>query len=181
MENPRNRLIRHRNASVRDWKIGLLLAALLATVGCGESTASAGGRLPAASPQASAASASEDLSFSGALSGRMTSGTAGDTYICASAGGSFVAGPILGTVADKQVELNITKLSFTGAGSYAPGGVSFDVDASHYYPATGAPGTLVVAPDLKSGTVDINLAVNTDPDTVVAHVSGMWRCPSGGS
>jgi hypothetical protein len=84
-------------------------------------------------------------------------------------------------VADKQVELNITKISFTGAGTYSPAGVSFDVDTSHYYPATGAPGTLVVDSDLQSGTLDINLAVNTDPNTVVAHVSGTWRCPPGGS
>jgi hypothetical protein len=111
----------------------------------------------------------------------MASGTAGDTFVCAATGGSFVAGPILGTVAGRQVELNIVKLSFTGAGSYTPGGVSFDAATDHFYPATGAAGTLVVASDLQSGTVDIALAANEDPNHVVGHVSGAWRCPPGGS
>jgi hypothetical protein len=88
-----------------------------------------------------------------------------------------VAGPILGEVGSLQVEMNITKVTFTGAGSYAPGGVSFDAGSDHYYPATGAAGTLVVAADLRSGTVDISLAANTDPNAVVGHVSGTWRCP----
>lgn len=109
----------------------------------------------------------------------MSAGSPGDAYVCASSGGSFVAGPILGTVAGRQVELNVVKLSFTGAGSYTAGGVSFDVGSDHYYPASGAPGVLVVAPDLQSGTVDIDLAVNTDPNHAVAHVGGTWRCPPG--
>lgn len=107
----------------------------------------------------------------------MSSGSGGDLYVCASAGGSFVAGPILGDVGGLQVEMNITTLPFKGAGTYKPGGVSFDSSADHYYPATGAAGTLVVAADLRSGTVDISLAANTDPDAVVGHVSGSWRCP----
>jgi len=120
------------------------------------------------------------MTFTGALSGRMSSGTAGDAYVCAGSGGSFVAGPILGDVAGQQVEMNITDLSFHGPGSYAAGGVSFDADSDHYYPATGATGTLVIAPDQRSGTVDIALAVNTDPSRVVAHVTGAWRCPPAG-
>jgi hypothetical protein len=111
----------------------------------------------------------------------MATGSAGDTYACASVGGAFVAGPILGNVGGIQVEMDITKLSFKGAGSYAPGGVSFDAGTDHYYAATGAAGTLVVAADLQSGTVDIGLAVNTDPNHAVAHVRGAWRCPPGGS
>lgn len=148
---------------------------------CGGQSTTGGATVRGASPAASAASVLEDLSFSGAIAGRMSAGAAGDSYVCASTGGAFVAGPILGMVADKQVELNITKLSFVGAGTYTPGGVSFDVDTSHYYPATGAAGTLVVATDLRSGSVDMDLAVDTDPNTVVAHVSGTWRCPPGGS
>jgi hypothetical protein len=109
----------------------------------------------------------------------MSAGTAGNGYACASTGGAFTAGPILGTVGAVQVELNIVKVPFHGAGSYPPGGVSFDAGADHYYPATGAAGSLVVAADLRSGTVDINLAVNTDPNTVVGHAGGAWRCPAG--
>lgn len=172
------------NATVQ-LRIALVAAAILAPgwlSACG-APSSAGGdaKTPAASPSASSPSVAEDLTFSGALAGRMTSASAGDTYVCASTGGSFVAGPILGTVAGQQVELNITKLAFTGPGTYSPGGVSFDVATSHYYPATGAPGSLVVASDLRSGTVDVSLAVNTDPNTAVAHVTGTWRCPPGGS
>ncbi len=119
------------------------------------------------------------MTFTGALAGHMTSGSAGDLYVCAATGGSYVAGPILGSVGGRQVQMNITKISFTGAGTYPPGGVSFDSGTDHYYPATGAAGSLVVASDLRSGTVDIGLAANTDPNTVVGHVTGAWRCPPG--
>jgi hypothetical protein len=119
----------------------------------------------------------EDLTFTGSFSGHMSSGSAGDAYVCSSTGGAFVAGPILGSVAGRQVKMTVTRLAFTGPGAYDAAGVTFDVDTDHYYPATGAAGTLVVAADLRSGTVDVNLAVNTDPNTVTAHVSGAWRCP----
>ncbi len=117
----------------------------------------------------------------GALSGRLTAGVAGDAFLCAQSGGGFVAGPILGSVGGAQVELNMTVTSFKGEGAYSAAGVSFDAGSDHYYPPTGAPGTLVIGADLRSGSVDAPLAVNTDPDQAVAHVSGSWRCPPGGS
>ena len=40
---------------------------------------------------------------------------------------------------------------------YPPGGVSFDVGSDHYYPMSGGAGTLAIASDLQSGTVDIDL------------------------
>lgn len=155
--------------------------ALIALSGCGGGATTPPNGLSSTSPAASAPGSAEDLTFTGRLSGHLASGSAGDAYVCAATGGSFVAGPILGTLGGQQIELNIVKLGFTGAGSYAPGGVSFDVGSDHYYPVTGAAGTLVVAPGLRSGTVDIDLAVNTDPSHVVAHVRGAWRCPPGGS
>ena len=162
-------------------RLNVLLAGLVValTSGCG-----AGATPSASSPTATrsdtpALTVAEDLTFTGALSGRMTSAGAGDAYVCAATGGSFVAGPILGEVGGQQVELNITKLSFNGPGSYAPAGVSFDAGSDHYYPATAAAGTLVVGPDLQSGTVDIALAANSNPTSVVAHVHGAWRCPPG--
>ena len=121
----------------------------------------------------------EELTFTGALRGQMTSGTAGDAFACAATGGAFVAGPILGTVAGTQIEMNIALLSFHGAGTYAPDGVSFDAAYDHYYPANGSSSWLAIASDLTSGTVDIALAANTDPNHVVAHVTGAWRCPKG--
>jgi hypothetical protein len=30
---------------------------------------------------------------------------------------------------------------------------------------------------LRSGSVDLDLAANSDPNTVVGHVKGTWRCP----
>lgn len=133
---------------------------------------------PAASASTSAdGTIDEDLSFSGVLAGHMTRAHRGDTYVCAGTGGSYVAGPIVGDVGGKEVSLSITKLSFHGAGTYPGGGVSFDVNGDHYYPGLGNAGTLVVGSDLRSGTVDVSLAVNSDPNTVVGHVSGSWRCP----
>lgn len=107
----------------------------------------------------------------------MSAAHRGDTYVCAGTIGSFVAGPIVGEVAGRQVTLNITKLSFHGSGTYEAGGVGFDVGPDHYFPTIANPGTLVVASDLRSGTVDMDLAVNSDPNTKVGHVSGSWRCP----
>ena len=159
----------------------LIGATLVLVAACGDSSTGSATTPPAPSPTSSGPSIAEDLTFTGALSGHLASGSAGDTYVCAATGGSFVAGPILGSLAGSQVELNIVKLSFKGAGIYSPVGVSFDVGSDHYYPVTGAPGSLVVASDLQSGTLDIALAVNTDPNQSVAHVSGAWRCPPGGS
>src|SRR5581483_10667141 len=150
--------------------------------GCGEGSAP-----PPPSPSGGPATASagetapEDLTFSGALTGRMTSGGAGDAFACAPTGGSFVAGPILGTLQGAQIELNIALLSFHGAGTYPPQGVSFDVVLHHYYAAAGASGQLAIAPDLTSGTLDVALAADTDPNHAVAHVTGAWRCPKGGT
>lgn len=108
----------------------------------------------------------------------MTSAGRGDTYVCTGSSTQFVAGPIVGDVGGKNVSMNITKITFQGPGSYPAGGVSFDEGSNHYFPATGAPhSALVVNSDLRSGTVDIDLAANSDPNTVVGHVAGSWRCP----
>ncbi len=108
----------------------------------------------------------------------MTSAGRGDTYVCTGSSTQFVAGPIVGDVGGKNVSMNITKITFQGPGSYPAGGVSFDEGSNHYFPATGAPhSALVVSSDLRSGTVDIDLAANSDPNTVVGHVAGSWRCP----
>lgn len=163
--------------------LSAIVAAVL-TAACGGGTSSAGGASsPAASAPASSATgeAAEDLTFTGALSGHMSTAHRGDTYVCAGSSGSFVAAPIVGEVSGKEVILSITKISFHGAGTYEAGGVGFDVGSDHYFPTTGNPGTLVVASDLRSGTVDMDLAVNSDPNTKVGHVSGSWRCPADAS
>ncbi len=156
------------------------LPALVFAAGCGQPASTSTPELTPshAPPSASAVAVAEDLAFTGALSGHLTSGTAGDAYACAATGGAFIAGPLLGTASGAQLEMTITHLGFKGAGSYPPAGVSFDVGADHYYPVSGRPGTLVVAADLRSGTLDIDLAMNTDPNHLVGHVSGTWRCPA---
>ena len=156
----------------------VLVCALSLAVACGGPTTAAGSSPSAAATQSSnSGQVAEDLTFTGAISGHMGSAHRGDTYVCASTGGSFVAGPIVGDVGGKRMAMNIIKLSFHGAGSYESGGVSFDVGSDHYFTATGAQGTLVVNADLRSGTVNIDLAANSDPNKVVGHASGMWRCP----
>ena len=153
------------------------VALMLAACGGGQTASGGSSSRLASSASPTGDSISEDLTFTGALAGHMDNGKRGDTYVCAGTGGSYVAGPIVGDVSGKEVALNITKISFHGAGSYAAGGVSFDVNGDHYYPALNNPGTLVVAGDLRSGTVDIALAANEDPSTIVGHVAGTWRCP----
>jgi len=152
---------------------------LLTSISCGNNTQSGSSTAGASTPSSSNGQVAEDLTFTGALSGHMSSGHRGDTYVCAGSATSLAIGPIVGDVGSKEVILNIVKISFNGAGSYPAGGVGFDVGSDHYFPATGSNSTLVVASDLRSGTVDIDLAVNSDPNTVVGHVKGIWRCPAG--
>jgi hypothetical protein len=152
------------------------LLCLMAT-GCGADAPPEHGPSPSPSPSAAGPTVPENLTFTGALAGHMSSGAAGDLYVCVWTGGNYVAGPILGVAGGRQVQMSITKVSFNGAGTYPAGGVSFDSGADHYYPATGAGGTLMVGSDLRSGAVDISLAADTDPNTVVGRVSGTWRCP----
>jgi hypothetical protein len=167
----------------------ILTLLVLVLAACGEDAGADGSTTltppSAASPSQSQTPATspvaEDLTFTGALSGRMTSGGAGDAFVCMGGAGAFVAGPILGMVDGQQVELNIAMQTFHGAGVYPPDGVSFDESYDHYYPATGSSGSLTVAADLKSGSLDVALAANSNPDRVVARVTGSWRCPAGGS
>lgn len=144
---------------------------------CGGS-GSAPGPLAVASPSPASGTIAEDLTFTGQLAGHMSSGGRGDTYVCAGSSTQLVVGPIVGDVGGKQVTMNIVKITFHGPGSYPGGGLAFDEGSNHYFPATGASQTgLVVNADLRSGSVNIGLAANSDPNTVVGHVSGTWRCP----
>jgi hypothetical protein len=166
-----------------NWAI-VATAVLVATVAAACGTASTpgpsgAGSSPASSPSAaSSATIAEDLTFTGPLAGHMTSARRGDTYVCTGSSTQFVAGPIVGDVGGKNVAMSITKISFHGPGSYPGGGVGFDEGSNHYFPATGASQTgLVVNADLRSGSLDLDLAANSDPNTVVGHVKGTWRCP----
>jgi hypothetical protein len=153
----------------------LAVALVCAVVACGGASPSAGGT---ASTSSSAGTIAEDLTFTGALAGHMSSGHRGDTYLCAGNTTQLVAGPIVGDVGGTSVAINIVELSFNGPGTYSGGGVGFDEGSNHYFPAIGtSPTGLVVNSDLRSGTMDLDLAVNSDPNTVVGHVTGSWRCP----
>jgi hypothetical protein len=167
--------------NVRHVLAAAFFTAVVATSACGAPTSGNGAASTptvAGTPASAAGTIAEDLTFTGALAGHMSLAHRGDTYVCTGGATQFVAGPIVGDVAGQQVTLNITKITFHGAGSYPGGGVGFDVGSNHYYPATGAsPTGLVVSSDLRSGTMDLDLAANSDPKTVVGHVSGAWRCP----
>jgi hypothetical protein len=166
--------------SLRRHSTVALVVAVFALAACGTaaSPGPAAGSSPASSAAPSSGAIAEDLTFTGALAGHMSSGHRGDTYVCTGSTKQFVAGPIVGDVGGKQVSLNIVKITFQGPGSYPGGGVSFDEGSNHYFPATGGSQTgLVVNADLRSGSFDLDLAANSDPNTVVGHVSGNWRCP----
>jgi hypothetical protein len=133
---------------------------------------------------------SEDLVFTGALSGHMTAGRRGNTYVCA--GGNFAPpsaatqtnnsalaiGPIVGDVGGTEVQMNVTRLNYAGPGSYDAAGVGFDAGADHYYQVRGQAGSFTVNSDGRGGTVEMDLAVNSDPTTAVGHVQGAWQCPA---
>lgn len=154
---------------------------LVAVAGCGGSTSGGGSPTTGGSgapPSSASGTIAEDLTFTGSLAGHMTSGHRGNTYVCTGGTTQFVAGPIVGDVGGKAVSLNIVKISFHGPGSYPGGGVGFDEGSNHYFPATGSsPAGFVVNGDLRSGAMNLDLAANSDPNTVVGHVSGTWRCP----
>ena len=100
-----------RQIDGRTWRWLPACAAALALCACGgagATTAETSATATAtASPAPAGASVTEDLTFTGAVSGHLAAGTAGDAYACAATGGSCVAGPILGTLGGSQVELNI--------------------------------------------------------------------------
>jgi len=92
--------------------------------------------------------------------------------------GQLVVGPIVGDLGGKEVHMSITNIGYHGPGSYDAGGVGFDVGSDHYFPVKTVPGTLTVNPDGRSGTVAIDLAVNSATTTTAGHVQGAWRCPA---
>jgi hypothetical protein len=152
----------------------LVVAAVCVAVACGGTSPSGG----AGTNPTSSGTIPEDLTFTGELAGHMSSGSRGDAYVCAGSTTQLVAGPIVGDVGGKTVAINIVKLSFNGPGTYPGSGVGFDEGSNHYFPALGAsPTGFVVNADLRSGTMDLDLAVNSDVNTVVGHVTGSWRCP----
>jgi hypothetical protein len=153
----------------------VLAVVVVCVVGACGGTSPSGG---AGTNPTSSGSTPEDLTFTGELAGHMSSGSRGDAYVCAGSTTQLVAGPIVGDVSGETVSINIVKLSFTGPGTYPGSGVAFDEGPNHYFPALGAsPTGFVVNADLRSGTMDLDLAVNSDVNTVVGHVTGSWRCP----
>jgi hypothetical protein len=128
----------------------------------------------------------EDLTFSGDLSGHMAKAHRGDMYVCA--GGEFVhqnpnttgqlaAGPFVGAVGGKEVQMSIVRIDYHGPGAYDASGVSFDVGADKYYKVTTVPGSLTVSPGGRGGKVTMDLAANAAPAVTVGHVQGTWQCP----
>lgn len=144
---------------------------------------------PAAAP--AAGGTSEDLTFTGAVSGRMTSGRKGGVYFCGKLGPRFVADPIQGDVGGAPFDFSITIAEgYKGPGTYrsakelTPGSgyAAVTVGLAHagsgtkeWVNGTGA-NVVVVNADERSGTVTAELhATGSAPGTV--HVSGTWRCP----
>ena len=177
----------------------LVLAAVLAGVaGCGGPTGSGSGS--GSAPAGSAGSASggdiaENLTFTGTIAGHLSRGRRGDVYVCtvgsyqpgkSGSSGNLLVGPILGDVNGTTYQLNIAKLQFHGPGRYDASGVNVSVAGDPgkgtYGPtaragSTSYDGTLVVNEDLRSGTIDMDLALNGATNPPVAHLRGDWRCP----
>lgn len=156
-------------------------------------------RAPAAAPAASAAPAPattasgtpEDLTFSGAVSGRMTSGRKGGVYFCGKLGQRFVADPIEGDVGGTPMDFSVTiGDGYKGPGTYestrelTPGSgyAAITVGLTHagsntkeFVNGTGA-NTVVLDAGERSGTVSATL-VATGKGKGTVHVTGSWRCP----
>lgn len=156
-------------------------------------TSASAGAAATASPSAASAegATAEDLTFTGAVSGRMTTGKKGGVYFCGKLGPRYIADPIEGDVGGTPLDFSITIGSgYEGAGTYqstkelTPGSTyaAVTVGLAHagsstkeWVNGTGA-NTVTVDADERSGTVNADLRA-TGGKSGTVHVSGHWRCP----
>lgn len=137
-----------------------------------------GGNAPGATEQ--------DLTFTGVISGTMTSGGRGDTFFCGASAGFLSVGPILGEVGAKRYNIEMRIGDYAGPGQYggtgelAPGSgvasvfvqVSPEGEDTFSVASPGA-AVVIVNDDERSGTVDTNLS----GDAGEMSMTGAWRCP----
>src|SRR5207253_976476 len=82
------------------------------------------GTAPAATstPSTAAAGTVEDLTFDGAVTGRMTAAHRGGAYSCGKLGSTWTAGPIEGDIAGRAYDMDIRVSGYKGPGTYEKGG-----------------------------------------------------------
>ena len=171
-------------------------AATIACRGSGKDTAASADAAPApdaapAAPAAPGDATPEDLTFTGAVAGHMTTAHKGGGSFCGALGPRFIADPIEGDVGDSALDFSVTIADgFKGPGAYTSGkeltpgsGVASVLiglakpgsTGKEFVNSTGA-NTVTVNADGRSGTVSADVHAIKNPRSVV-HVSGAWRCP----
>lgn len=113
----------------------------------------------------------EDLTFSGAVNGKMTEGERGNTYVCLPTS----TGPIVGKIGNTDYTFEFVSLNAKGAGTYKATVQIGELNNQEvYYASSGA--SITINPDLRSGTVSgILTDIKTGSQTV--NISGSWNCP----
>ncbi len=122
------------------------------------------------SSSTSVKSVPEDLTFSGAINGHMTSGHKGNTYVCAPA----TTGPIVGSVGGTDYTFEYRSLGASNPGNYMAYVQIGTLDQKTYWGADNTPLTLNA--DKRSGSVQGDLH-NLSNNAEVVHISGSWTCP----
>jgi hypothetical protein len=151
--------------------------------GDGDSAGAASGGGPRALPTAESQTVPVDLTFTGAVSGHVTSARTGSKFSCGTP--TF---PDLFTLSDLDVELNGKTWAFgVSANSYSgPGRAIGTIVITLADPKDSATGfiskdkettEMTVNEDTRSGTAKAALYQNIGDDKPSVQVSGTWRCP----
>jgi len=154
------------------------LALLLAACGGSDGTGGSGG---SGSGSGSGALA-QDLTFSGAISGHVTSATG----VCVVAGSDFSAS-VFGRPGGQTLafQVYIRHPAWHGAGTY-PARLTLDAattentaqvtTATDVYTSLNSTGSLTVDAGLKSGSIDMGMTKGGALGAAQAHAKGRWRC-----
>lgn len=114
----------------------------------------------------------EDLTFSGEISGKMTEGKKGNTYVCLPTS----TGPIVGNIGNKEYTFEFVSLNAKGAGTYKATVQIGELNNQEVYYAS-SEANITINSDLRSGTVSGVLA-NIKNSSQTVNISGSWICPS---
>src|SRR5437879_6717903 len=120
--------------------MGFSALVLLASVACGSSNPGPSTTSGGSSPSSGNGQVAEDLTFTGALSGHMTSAHRGDTYVCTGGqvpinnsnvgAGALTIGPILGSMGGSEYTINLVMLNYHGPDTYPGTTGAFSIYAS---------------------------------------------------
>ncbi len=114
---------------------------------------------------------SENLTFTGAVNGKISTGKKGDTYLCS----TMATGPIVGAIGGVNYTFEYRALNAKGPGTYkAFVQIGPAANKNLYYGGDSV--SLTINSDGRSGSVEGDLSNLTNSSEKV-HISGTYTCP----